>query len=154
MPRDNVDIVRRLNTELGRTPAEQLPDFVAEFFEPNADYYPVRKFPDQRPMHGRDEIRGWLSAFSETWESFDFVVKHIVAVSDDRVLVHAAIRAEGHAAHVSLEGDIYQCVWLRNGHILRWEDHLTEAGALDALGVSRASLDTATPGEGGSRDGS
>ena len=37
---------------------------------------------------------------------------------------------------MKLEGDLYQCVWLRLGHFLRWEDHLTLRGALRALGLS------------------
>ncbi|HEX4735131.1 MAG TPA: hypothetical protein VH247_11995, partial [Thermoleophilaceae bacterium] len=59
-----------------------------------------------------------------------------------RVLAQATMNAEGRGTGLSLHGDIYHCAWLRNGRILRWEDHLTEAGALDALGVSRAWLDT------------
>ena len=26
------------------------------FWDPDADYYPVRKFPEARSCHGRDEI--------------------------------------------------------------------------------------------------
>ena len=135
MSPDNVEIVRRSldqwNQGVGAISA-----VVRETWEPNADYYPVRKFPDSRPRHGHDEITRWFSEFIEAWEFVEFVVKRIVAVGDDRVFTHATMNAEGRGAGLSLHGDIYHCAWLRNGRILRWEDHLTEQGALDALGVS------------------
>jgi hypothetical protein len=47
----NVEIVRRSFETLGWTPAE-VQARVARFYDPDADYYPVRKFPEARPCHG------------------------------------------------------------------------------------------------------
>ena len=42
-----------------------------------------------------------------------------------------------------MEGDLYQCAWLRHGLIFRWEDHLTLKGALHALGLHGETLNQA-----------
>ena len=64
MSQDNVDIVRRwvtaMNGELASMEAA-----VAEWFEEDSDYYPVRKFPEARPAHGREEFAHWLRRFYE-----------------------------------------------------------------------------------------
>jgi hypothetical protein len=64
-------------------------------------------------------------------------------VNDDRVLVHLSLRAEGRESGVKLEGDLYQCVWLRHGGFFRREDHLTLKGALRALGLTGETLEAA-----------
>jgi SnoaL-like domain len=147
MSQRNADLVRRAVEQLGLTDREAIGAYVAEFWDPDADYYPVRKFPEARPRHGCDEITSFLMSFTEGWDSFDFVPLTVEAVGDDHVLVRATIRALGRDTRLSLEGGIYQCVWLRNGRILRWEDHLTEAGAVHALGVSDESIEVTGPNE-------
>jgi hypothetical protein len=63
------------------------------------------------------------------------------AIGDDRVFVRGRIKAEGHTSGAKLEGDIYHCCWLRHGRFIRIEDHLTEKGALHALGFSGETLE-------------
>jgi hypothetical protein len=64
------------------------------------------------------------------------VVEDATAIADDRVLARGRISAEGTLSGVALEGDLYHCFWLRHGRFIRVEDHLTEKGALHALGLS------------------
>ena len=134
MSPDNVEIVRQSLDEW-RKGAEAFARVVSESWDADADYYPARKFPEAQPRRGHAEIIGWFSTFNEAWDTWDWKIERIVPVGDDRVFAQARINAEGQEARVSLQGDIYHCVWLRNGRVLRWEDHLTEAGALEALGV-------------------
>ena len=75
--------------------------------------------------------------------TYEFVVKKLIPVGDDRVLVHTAIRAEGRESGVKLDGDLYQCLWLRHGRFFRWEDHLSVKGALHALGLRGETLEGA-----------
>ena len=44
---------------------------------------------------------------------------------------------------MKLEGDLYQCLWLRHGRLFRVEDHLTLSGALHALGLTGDTLEAA-----------
>jgi hypothetical protein len=53
------------------------------------------------------------------------------------------VAAEGRESGLKLEGDLHHCLWLRNGRLLRVEDHLTLAGALRALGLDGDTLEAA-----------
>jgi hypothetical protein len=148
MSEDNIEIVRRWLETLGAAP-EKAPASAAEFWDADADYYPVRKFPEARPCHGLEEISRFLVGFAEAWSHREYELTTLTAIGDDRVLVCANLRAEGRGSGVELEGDLYHCVWLRHGHFLRLEDHLTLRGALHALGLKGETLEAA-----GLRDGS
>ena|SRR5436190_3021363 len=145
MSQENVEVVRRFVEAYGRSDVapSDWGRFAADFYEPDADYYPVRKFPEARPCHGVEEIARFLTEYRDAWDRYEMEVKKLIPVGDDRVLVHLALRAEGRESGVRLEGDLYQCVWLRLGHFLRWEDHLTLKGALRALGLSGETLEAA-----------
>jgi SnoaL-like protein len=132
-PEENVEIARRYFTDL---PAD-MGDYAAaagEHWEPIGDYYPVAAFPEARPCHGRGEVVAFLNDFLSAWDSYDYEVVDARPVGDDRVFVHGRIKAEGRVSGVKLEGDVYHCFWLRHGRFIRQEDHLTEKGALEALG--------------------
>jgi hypothetical protein len=121
---------------------ERIMEWIAGFWESDGDYYPVRKFPEARPCHGREELARFLIEYRAAWD-YRNVVEDATAIGDDRVLVRARISAEGTASGLALEGDIYHCVWLRHGRFIRVEDHLTEKGALHALGLSAETLEAA-----------
>jgi ketosteroid isomerase-like protein len=145
MSHDNVEIVRRYleATEEGKRGVDAIEAVVDEFWEPDGDYYPIRAFPESTPCHGREEIVRFFTALYPAWEDYRYVVKDARAVGDDRALVRGAIRAEGRASGVALEGDAYHCFWLRHGRFIRVEDHLTLKGALHALGLSGDNLEGA-----------
>ena len=60
MSQENVEIVRRYIGEYGDAPPDMqrldMQRLAADFYDPDADYYPVRKFPEARPCHGVEEI--------------------------------------------------------------------------------------------------
>jgi hypothetical protein len=141
MAEQNVEIVRRYLEEV--KVEQDTAARMAQFWEPDGDFYPVRRFPEARPCHGRDEIASFLGDWLSVWERFSYSLKDVKAVSDDRVFAHGRIRAEGRASGMSLEGDIYHCCWLRHGRFIRIEDHLTASGAIRALGLSGDALEAA-----------
>ena len=142
MSEENVEVVRRYLDQSANAPKD-MRSLAADFYEPDADFYPVRKFPEARPCHGVDEIARWLTEYRDAWDRYEMEVKKLIPVGDDRVLVYSAVRAEGRESGVKLEGDLYQCAWLRHGQFFRWEDHLTLKGALRALGLSGETLEAA-----------
>jgi hypothetical protein len=144
MSQENVEVVRRYlaNPPAGDLTLEEVIEWLAGFWESDGDYYPVRKFPEARPCHGREEIARFFTEYRAAWD-YGYVVKDAKAVGEDRVLVHARISAEGTASGVRLEGDIYHCFWLRHRRFIRCEDHLTAKGAFQALGLSGAALEAA-----------
>jgi hypothetical protein len=139
MSQENLEVARRWLAASGRGPAEA-PAIVAEFCDADVDYYPVRKLSDAQPCHGSEEFSQFLVRWLEAWSRLEWAVDELIEVGDDRVLVCAQLLAEGRGSGVKLEGDLYQCLWLRHGRLFRIEDHLTLGGALHALGLTAATL--------------
>jgi hypothetical protein len=137
--RDNVESVQRWIEQSGRarTP-DEVRALVYELWDTDASYYPVRKFPDAKPRHGVEEIAAFLVSWAGAWDALEFTVVEVVPVDDVRVFAHASIKAESHETQAPVEGGIYFSAWLRDRRILRWEDHLTEAGAAQGLGLAEA----------------
>ncbi len=142
MSEENVEIVRRY-VEEGPDAPEQFAAWLTRFWESDGDYYPVRAFPEARPCHGLEEIVRFFIEWRAVWEGYQMHVRDATAIADDRVLAHVHIRGEGRASGVVMEGDVYFCFWLRHGRFIRGEDHLTEKGALQALGLSGETLEAA-----------
>ena len=142
MSQENVEIVRRFNEDLVFKRGA-LPSVVAEFVDADCDYYPVRKFPEAVPSHGREAFAQFLVRYHETWDQFESPIRKLIPAGDDRVLSLITVKAEGHRSGIRMEGDLYQCVWLRHGLIFRAEDHLTLKGALYALGLHGETLKAA-----------
>ena len=116
MSQENVEIVRRW-LAIGSAGPEQARAVVAEFCDADVDYYPVRKLSGGRPCHGLEEYSEFLARWLEAWSDLEWVVQELIEVGDDRVLVCASLRAEGRGSGVKLEGDLYQCLWLRHGRL-------------------------------------
>ncbi len=146
---ENEEAVRRWHQEISRwhaargEGADPAVEAIEELMEPDVDYYPVRKFPEAQPCHGRDELARFLVAYLETWSVSAWRAKDVVEVGDDRVLVCAELTAEGQGSGIRLEGELYHCYWLRHGRFLRIEDHLTLKGALHALGLEGDTIEAA-----------
>ena len=138
----NVEIVRRW-LEFWSTSPEQARSGVTRFSDADADYYPVAKFPEARPCHGQDEIAQFFVGFMRAWSRYEYAIRQLVEVGDDRVLVCGRVHAEGQGSGLILEGDLYYCIWLRHGRFFRLEDHLTMKGALHALGFEGETLEEA-----------
>ena len=145
MSQENVEVVRRWLTAMNGGPqaaGESLP----EFCEADVDYYPVRKFPEARPCHGLEELSEFVNRYLDALLA-EWAIEDMIEVGDDRVFVHETMRTEGRGSGVKLEGDLYQCFWLRHGRIFRIEDHLTLSGALRALGLEGETLKPAGLGD-------
>jgi ketosteroid isomerase-like protein len=99
---ENVEVVRRLMD----TMRDRASEHIADFWEPDGDYYPVRKFPESRPCHGAEEIRSFMAEYESAWENCEFVVKERQPVGDYRVFLHGYIRAEGRECGAAHEGDL------------------------------------------------
>jgi hypothetical protein len=139
--RDNVEIVREALAHYWQAGDPRA--FAERFWEADSDYYPVRKFPEARPCHGRDEIVQFHLAFRDVWESYEILIKELIPVADDRVLAQVTLTAEGRESGVAMGGDLYHCIWLRHGRVYRWEDHLTVSGAIQSLGLDGDTLKSA-----------
>jgi hypothetical protein len=89
-----VEVVRRLMD----TMRDRASEHIADFWEPDGDYYPVRKFPESRRCHGAEEIRSFMAEYESAWENGEFVVKERQPVGDDRVFLHGSSGPKGASA--------------------------------------------------------
>jgi hypothetical protein len=147
MAGESVEIVRGWLDAVGEwmrsnAAPEQLATIAADFLDPDIEYHPVRKFPDAAPCHGLQELVRYVIVFRDTWE-YEMRFEDMIAVGDDKVLTCAELRAEGRASGIELAGPIYQCFFLRDGRIVRQEDHVTVKGALCGVGVQAHTLEAA-----------
>jgi hypothetical protein len=140
MSQENVEIVRRWQAAMSASP-EDTRAAMSEFWDAEADYYPVRKWPEARPCHGREAVSQFMFGLREAFSRFELVSRWLTAVGDDRVLSSADLRTEGRGSGINLGGDVYTSYWLRHRRLLRVEDHLTLKGALHALGLEGETLE-------------
>jgi ketosteroid isomerase-like protein len=138
---ENVEVVRRWLATLNGGFEKALAS-LPEFCEPDIDYYPLRKFPEARPCHGLDEFSRFFAQYLDAWR-IEVAIHDLIEVGDERVLVRETLRTEGRGSGVELEGELYQCFWLRHGRVFRQEDHLTLRGALHAFGLDAETLEAA-----------
>jgi hypothetical protein len=113
----------------------QIQDVASHFWDPDADYYPSRKFPESRPCHGREEIVRFFLEYFGAWERVGMDIKALIPVGDDRLLAHYILSGEGRGSGVESRAELYSCVWLRKARVLRWEDHFTLGAALGGFGL-------------------
>jgi ketosteroid isomerase-like protein len=139
---ENAEIVRRW-LDAPKATQDDVRAATLELWAEDGQYYPVAKFPEAPPSHGREEILEWFGQFVEVWSDYAQQVRRIIEVEDDRVLACTTMRAAGRVSGVELQGDLYLCFWLRKGLLIRREDHLTLAGALRALGLQGNTLTAA-----------
>ena len=142
MSQENVEVVRRYLAALSESPEEALAT-LAELWEPDADFYPVRKFPEAQPCHGLEEMSQFVTRVLDAYSRREWAIQDVIDVGGDRVLVCTNVRVEGRGSGVKVEGDLYGCFWLRHGRIFREEDHITLSGALHALGREGETLEAA-----------
>jgi hypothetical protein len=132
----NVESIRRwIDQFADATTPEAAKAVVSEFWDTDADYYPVRKFPDAQPRHGLEQIAAFFVTWRGAWDAFEFSAIEIVPIDDVRFFVHTLLKAHGQETQAPVDGDLYFSLWMRSGRFLRWEDHLTEAGARRGLGI-------------------
>jgi ketosteroid isomerase-like protein len=139
---ENAELVCSLLERLNKS-SDEIRAVITELCDSDVDYYPVRKFPESRPCHGREDFSEFLVRFREAFSDYRAEIDEVIAVGDDRVLACLNLRAEGRESGVNLEGGMYHCAWLRHGRFFRIEDHLTLSGALHALGLEGETLEAA-----------
>jgi uncharacterized protein len=129
MSQENVEVVRRAFAyEIygvgGRAEAEAI-------FDPNVVMNPN----DVGPYHGldamRDDFERWASAFEELEVSAEEFID-----AGDRVLVTAYHRGRGRTSRVEVDGRFYEVYTLRDGRVVRIDEYVERAEALEAVGLS------------------
>jgi ketosteroid isomerase-like protein len=128
MSQENVEVVRRAFAyEIygvgDRAEAEAI-------FDPN-----VVMNVNEGSFHGldamRDDFEHWASAFEELEVSAEEFID-----AGDRVLVTAYHRGRGRTSGVEVDGRFYEVYTLRDGKVVRVDEYVERADALEAVGLS------------------
>jgi ketosteroid isomerase-like protein len=137
MSQENVELVRAFFEAWNAKNT----DAVVELVDADVDYFPSRKLPEARPCHGPEEVLQFMARYLEAYSRHEWAIQEVIEVGGDRFLVRVNLRVEGRDSGVKLEGDLYHCLWLRDGRFFRVEDHMTLSGALHALGLEGETLE-------------
>jgi hypothetical protein len=142
MSQENLDVARGWCEAMGAG-HDETQAALEKLADADLDFYPVGKFPEADPCHGRDEFSRFIARFQDSYARSEWEVLRVVEVGDDRVLVEANLQAEGRGSGMKLEGEVYICFWLRHGRFFRIENHVTLRRALYAFGLEGETLEAA-----------
>jgi hypothetical protein len=70
MSEKNVERVRDYLEGYGRRNPEEA-EWVEEYWDPEGDFYPVRKFPESRPRHSKEEISRLAADWRAGWDRLE-----------------------------------------------------------------------------------
>jgi ketosteroid isomerase-like protein len=141
MAQENVEIVRAMNEAIGSDDFD-LDDWLEEFFDPEIEWHDVPVLPEAGVHFGRAAFRRHVADYLEAWAESSFEIEHIRAVGD-RVVVRGRYGGVGRQSGAQVTGGggvagpassgVYG---FRAGRILRVQQFVTHAEALEAVGLS------------------
>jgi ketosteroid isomerase-like protein len=145
MSQEHVEVVRA-TWETANSPDfdvdADLDAWLDRFFDPEIEWHDVPTLPEARVHRGRDALRRHILDYMEAWTESYFDIEDIQAVGDAVVVRgryggvgrrSGAEVAAGAAVSGPASGGVYD---LRAGRILRVQQFVTHAEALEAVGLS------------------
>ena len=130
MSQENVEIVRRMFDAWAtgdlRAGADVLDQHVVFIVSPD--------FPAFGVHHGPDGVRSYMRDFVEQWERVTIKAKRIEAVGDT-ILVQVVQHNTGKTSGIEGELEHFMLFTFRGKKIVRWESVMSEAEALEAVGL-------------------
>jgi ketosteroid isomerase-like protein len=115
-------------------------DAVAIGFQPDLEYYPYREFVEaglaESCYHGPSGYRAYILGTNEVWGADVRLEPTELIDLGDRLVVLADMPMRAQASGVPLS-EKYACVsTLKDGRVIRQQDYLDHAEALEAVGLS------------------
>jgi ketosteroid isomerase-like protein len=107
-------------------------DGIMEFFHEDVEYLP---FEESEAIHGLDAVRLYFEGWLDTWDSFQAEPTEFLA-RDDHVVVGEAFRGRGKDSGVEVTMQSWSASLLRDDRIVRRDEFLNRAEALEAAGLS------------------
>jgi ketosteroid isomerase-like protein len=137
MSQENVEIVRRFLEAIG--PDYGVDAVIDEFLDPQIEWRDVPGFPSEGVYFGRDAFRRHAVDFEEAWASWGIDIEDIRAAGD-RVVARIRYYGVGKESGAPLTGGLDNPATgalfdVRAGRILRVEQFVTHAEALEAAGL-------------------
>jgi ketosteroid isomerase-like protein len=107
-------------------------DGLMEFFHDDVEYLP---FEESEAIQGLDAVRRYFEAWLDTWDSFQAEPTEFLA-RGDHVVVGEAYKGRGKDSGVEVAMQSWSVSLLRDDKIVRRDEFLDRAEALEAAGLS------------------
>ena len=107
-------------------------DGIMEFFHDDVEYLP---FEESEAIQGLDAVRRYFEGWLDTWDSFQAEPTEFLA-RGDHVVVGEAYKGRGKDSGVEVAMQSWSVSLLRDGKIVRRDEFLDRAEALEAAGLS------------------
>ena len=107
-------------------------DGIMEFFHDDVEYLPRE---EAETLHGRDAVRRYFEGWLDTWDRFQAEPTEFLA-RGDRVVVGEAYEGQGKGSGVEVAMQSWSVFLLRDDLIVRRDEFLDRAEALEAAGLS------------------
>jgi ketosteroid isomerase-like protein len=106
-------------------------DGVMEFLHDDVEYLP---FEESETIHGLDAVRRYLEGWLDTWDTFQAEPTEFLA-RGDHVVVGEAFKGRGKGSGVEAAMQSWSVSLLRDDQIVRRDEFLDRAEALEAAGL-------------------
>jgi ketosteroid isomerase-like protein len=106
-------------------------DGVMEFLHDDVEYLP---FEESETIHGLDAVRRYLEGWLDTWDTFQAEPTEFLA-RGDHVVVGEAFKGRGKGSGVDDAMQSWSVSLLRDDQIVRRDEFLDRAEALEAAGL-------------------
>jgi ketosteroid isomerase-like protein len=134
MSQENVELVKAAIEAYIAGDRDAYLDFFAEDVEARPD---ASRFPEAKPLRGREQFRRFLAEIDEGWEggASAGVIREVFPVGD-RVVARADWGGRGRASGIDLRSSLTSISTVRDGRIVKIEWFFDHAQALKAVGLS------------------
>jgi ketosteroid isomerase-like protein len=126
----NAEITRRLYDAWNRRDVEGM---LADV-DPEIEWRPYLASVAGKPARGYDEVRAFITEFSENWETFRVDVEELFEAGD-HIVTFVYVRARGRESGVEVELKPGHHLVFREGLLLSITTHLERSDALAAAGI-------------------
>jgi len=137
MSQENVEIVRRGFDEFQGGLARGDPGaiFDSGIVAPDAEWIPAPNTPGLRPVYrGREGFVEFMRTWTEDFQ-WSIDLERVIDAGDDRVVAMFHQRATGKASGATVELHMALLYELENGRVIRMQNFLDPADALEAAGL-------------------
>ena len=124
-----LEVLHRLNVAF-----KERADWVV-FYEPDVEFHMPVEWPEDPVYRGADGLHKVVQLWTENFDEYHWEERKLIEVPPDRVvgLYNQAGRIKGTDTRIEHErGAVYT---VREGIVVRYEEHLDLAAALEAAGV-------------------
>ncbi len=129
MSEENVELIRRLIEHVNET--GELP---SECYDPQVVYTTHPDDPVQTTYRGIEGVRRAWANIGESWDRIHIAVLGVTE-TEEAVVAHLRLQLRGHGSGIELEVEQSLVYWMRDGKIVKVEQHLSRADALQAVGL-------------------